>query len=282
MFNKGGYILRVDWYDPGKVLYTDGDANDYNNYKTQGDPRESEKITLGLSSCTDVANRTAIVSIQDGHMVNNGISIGVGAVVGVASSVAGAIVCVGTVGAGCPAATIAAATVVTTATSAAFTALPEVKDIAYIGVPGTVNYLDFSGTAWKPGIKSSVPLSTDRSNVMTSVSNWITDGKPGPKSITFNNQAGYVASMFVMYFDNVQGQPVSIPVAKTSPKITAGFSRHINLPVSADETKPVTVMITGVGTLNNRVFNTTLPGDFAGNRCFKSWGTIFSPQGGQC
>ena len=291
IYNGGGYALTVEWYNPGLIVFNGGDAKDYTNYTTPGTPQATEKITLGYSSCTDAANRSAVVRIVGHEMANAAITVATGTAVGVGTGVLGAFACVGTAGAGCPAAAAGVGAATAGAISAVALALPAVKEIAYIGVPGSRNYLDFSGTVWKVGIASSVPLSQERNFaresaqvVATSVGDFVTDGTPGPKSITFNNQAGYVAGMTVIYYENKDlgnGVMVPMPVAKTSGDLSLGFSRHINIPTNVANL-PIVVLIKGVGTIKSEVFSTTIPAAFSGNRCFKSWGTIFDAQGGAC
>jgi hypothetical protein len=280
--NKGGYALTVEWYNPGMVVFNGGDDKDYTKYTILGKPFSSENITLGRSSCTDAANRVAIARIVGYKIVNNAVVIATGTGVGIVTGVAGAFACVGTAGAGCPAAVAGVTVAVGGAVSAAGEALPEVKEIAYIGAPGTKNYLDLSGTVWNLGIANNVPLSKKRG--LTVISDWFNGGEPGPKSITFNNQAGYAAEMVVLYFqkkDLGNGQIVAMPVTKSSGKITAGFSRNIDIPVEIEK-NPISVFVTGVATVKQQVYGTTIPSNFSGNRCFKSYGTIFNAKGATC
>lgn len=287
VFNGGGYALTVEWYNPGLIVFNGGDAKDYSNYTTPGKPHSSQTITLGQTACTDGANRAAVVRIVGHALANNAISLAAGTATGIATGVLGAFACVGTAGVGCPAAVAGAAAATGGVVSAVGLALPEVKEIAYIGVPGTTNYLDFSGTVWKVDIASNVPLSQTRNlakETTQGIVDFVTDGTPGPKSITFNNQAGYVASMTVVYYTNKDmgnGVVLPLPVTKNSGNISLGFSKHINIP-DAIATMPIIVSITGVGTVKSGVFTTTVPANFTGNRCFKSWGTIFDAQGGNC
>ncbi len=287
IYNGGGYALTVEWYNPGLIVFNGGDATDYSNYTTPGKPHSSQTITLGQTACTDVANRSAVVRIVGHALANEAITIAAGTATGIATGVLGAFACVGTAGVGCPAAVAGAAAATGGAVSAVGLALPAVKEIAYIGVPGSKNYLDFSGTVWKVGIASTVPLSQERhlaKETTQSIADFVTDGTPGPKSITFNNQAGYVASMTVLYHENKDmgnGVVVPLPVTKSSGNLSLGFSRHLDVPANIAN-MPIVVSITGVGTVKGTVFSTTVPADFSGNRCFKAWGTLFDAQGGNC
>lgn len=291
IYNEGGYALKVEWYDPGLIVFNGGDPKDYSNYTTPGKPQSSESITLGYSACTDAANRSAVVRIIGHNVANTVISISAGAVTGVASGVLGAFACVGTAGAGCPAAVAGVTVATAAATSAAGAALPNVKEIAYIGVPGSKNYLDFSGTIWKVGIASNVPLSKDRKliqdtaeKVGKSIKNVVTGGEAGAKSITFNNQAGYVANMVVMYHENkdINGKKLLMPAVKTTGNLSLGISRHIDIPQNIAMNMPIIVTMQGVGTLKRDFYSVSVPANFTGNKCFKSWGTIFDAKGGVC
>lgn len=288
--NKGGYALTVEWYNPGLVVFNGGDAKDYTKYTILGKPFSKENITLGRSSCTDAANRVAIARIVGYKIVNNAVVIATGTGVGIVTGVAGAFACVGTAGAGCPAAVAGVTVAVGGAVSAAGEALPEVKEIAYIGSPGTKNYLDLSGTVWNLGIANNVPLNKSRG--LTVISDWFTGGEPGPRSITFNNQAGYAAEMVVQYVQKQDFSNSSIPslrilgivaapVTKSSGKITAGFSRNIDIPVEIEKNQ-ISVFINGVATVKPQVYGTTIPSNFSGNKCFKSYGTIFDARGTTC
>ncbi|AFY74117.1 hypothetical protein Syn7502_02099 [Synechococcus sp. PCC 7502] len=291
IYNRGGYALTVQWYNPGLIVFNGGDADDYSKYSTPGTPFRTEKIALGQTSCTDAANRAAVVRIIGQGFLNEGITIAVGTSVGIGTGVLGAIACVGTAGVGCPAAVAGVSVATAGAISAVGLALPEVKEIAYIGVPGSTNYLDFSGTAWNVGISNKVPLSQTRNfakesaqTVASSIKDFVTGGTPGPRSITFNNQAGYVAEMVVIYQiykDFGNGTIIPIPVTKSSGQISLGFSKHIDIPVEIANL-PISVFINGVGTTKNQILGATVPANFSGNRCFKSFGTIFNPQSSNC
>ena len=297
IYNKGGYALNVDWYDPGRVVFLGGNMSDYNQYKVSGKPHKTDRVTLGYSSCTDIANRVAIARIVGHDITNAAITISAGVAAGVTSSVLGAFACVGTAGVGCPAAVGAVGVLTASAVSATALALPKTEEIAYIGVPGTKNYLDMYGTVWEPAISNTVSLSQKRkpikegfdkfgnaiSNAKSAAANWIAGGKKGPRSISFFNSSGFAASMTVMYFENKNVNGVVIPTPKTitSDKIIGGFTRHIDVPTNIHN-MPISVFIDGVGTVKNRVFSTVVPANFNGGQCFKSEGTFLNPGGGKC
>lgn len=103
---------------------------------------------------------------------------------------------------------------------------------------------------------------------------------PTQRSVTFRNEAGFVAKMMIQYFESGPNG-MSMPKFVSSEEIAVGQTRNLVVPASAPGTS-VIVYILGTGTTNNGFFNTTLDGSFTGNRCFKSWGTLFSPQAGAC
>ncbi len=112
------------------------------------------------------------------------------------------------------------------------------------------------------------------------------EGVPeGARGITFNNQAGYVAKMTVVYFmtETIAGG-AQVPMAKSisTPAISLGFSRPLVIPRNTAKGMPISVVIEGIGTVKGKVLETTVSETFTGNLCFKSWGTIFDAQGGTC
>jgi hypothetical protein len=107
----------------------------------------------------------------------------------------------------------------------------------------------------------------------------------GERSIKFNNQAGYVAEMIVVYNVNQSvgnGSLVPLPRTLSTPKITVGFTRPLIIPKDIALNQPIIVIIRGVGTVKKEIFSTTVPANFTGELCFKAYGTIFNPQGSKC
>ncbi len=106
----------------------------------------------------------------------------------------------------------------------------------------------------------------------------------GERGIIFNNQAGYVAKMTVLYFmtETIGGAQVPMAKAISTPAISLGFSRPLVIPRNTAKGMPISVVIEGIGTVKGKVLETTVPENFNGNLCFKSWGTIFDAQGGPC
>ncbi len=284
IFNNAAFSVNVDWYDPGSISFKGGDTKNYKNYTILNDakPIKTDKnITVGLQSCTNAGNQIAVARIVGHDIANSAIIYATGAVVGAGTGVASAFVCAGTVGAGC-----IALAAVAPATGGAIAlvekALPAVQEIAYMGPPGTENYVDLSGTIWQVGIANNVPLSDPRG--FKKIAAFFDGGTPGPRSISFNNQAGYVAEMSVMYFQKQDvggGKFVELPVVKNSGRISAGFTKHINVPLAISN-QPIRVFITGVGTIKKDIYSTTVPVNFSGNNCYKSFGTIFNAKGSTC
>jgi hypothetical protein len=282
VFNNSAFSVKVEWYEPGAIIFNGKNAtesNNYSKYEVSGKPVETKNdVTVGLSSCTQGGNRVAVVRIVGHKIANNAITIAAGTLTGIVTGVAGAFACAGTTGGACPAAAVAVSTATSGVVSAVGSALPDVQEIAYIGSPGTKNYLDISGTIWNVGIANNVSLSKNRG--FSAIGAWVDGGEPGAKSITFNNQSGYVAEMVVIYFQKqkIGGQIVVMPVSKSSGKVSLGFSRHIDIPVEIEQ-NPIQVFITGVGTTKKQIFGATIPGSFSGNKCYKSYGTIFNAKG---
>lgn len=104
------------------------------------------------------------------------------------------------------------------------------------------------------------------------------------RSVTFSNQAGYVAKMTIVYFvdQNVNGTYVPMPKVVATPAITVGVSNTLQVPRDLAYGMPISMEIEGIGTTKGKVFTTKLPDGFNGNVCFKAWGTIFNAQGGPC
>ncbi len=103
---------------------------------------------------------------------------------------------------------------------------------------------------------------------------------PTKRSITFKNEAGFVAKMMVQYFEAGPGG-ILLPKFLFSDNIPVGQSKTLEIPNSAPNMQ-VTVSLIGNGTVKDNFYSTSLDAGFAGNRCYKAWGTLFSPQGGNC
>lgn len=102
----------------------------------------------------------------------------------------------------------------------------------------------------------------------------------GPRAITFRNEAGYVAKMMVQYFE-LTPQGILIPKILFTDNIPVGQSRTLQIPAVAPNLK-IGVSLIGTATTKDNFYSSNLDSTFIGNQCFKAWGTLFSPQGGNC
>ena len=100
------------------------------------------------------------------------------------------------------------------------------------------------------------------------------------RSVTFRNEAGFMAKMMIQYFE-AGPNGMSLPKFLFTDNLPVGQSKTLEIPNSAPNTK-VTVSLIGSGTTKDNFFSTNLDAAFNGNRCFKALGTLFSPQGGTC
>lgn len=100
------------------------------------------------------------------------------------------------------------------------------------------------------------------------------------RSITFRNEAGFVAKMLIQYFE-AGPNGMTLPKILFTDNLPVGQSKTLEIPNSVPNTL-VTVSLIGSGTTKDNFFTTNLEAAFNGNRCFKAWGTLFSPQGGAC
>jgi len=107
---------------------------------------------------------------------------------------------------------------------------------------------------------------------------------PAARTITFKNEAGYVAKLSVVYFvnQNINGTQVPIAKALDTSAIPLGVSKTLEIPRDNAKGMPISVVIEGIGTTKGKVLETTVPEAFNGNLCFKAWGTIFDAKGGPC
>jgi hypothetical protein len=101
-----------------------------------------------------------------------------------------------------------------------------------------------------------------------------------PRTITFRNEGGFNARLMVVYSEVGPG---GFPLTKilTTEETMLGQSKSLVIPESAPN-QMITVQLIGTATTNDNFFSTKLDAGFTGDRCFKSWGTLFSPQGGAC
>lgn len=103
------------------------------------------------------------------------------------------------------------------------------------------------------------------------------------KTITFKNNAGYVAELKAMVWVNQKhdGQMVPVMEVLESGKIAIGQTRVIELQ-GLNKEIPITVEIHGVAAIGNPVMIKTLPANFYKDACFEATGTIFNGEGDYC
>lgn len=299
-----GIVARVKWYDPEIVTYVAGDPKGDNANSANVDeglptlqlgpdgramPVKSDRILLGQESCMSIVRPAqrphfAMVSVEGGKFAAAAVNIGL--TTGIA--LAGIATCAPTFGAGCGAAAAAVVALTSGATSIGTVGLPDAKELFYVGVPGQ---LEVKGTVFAPvsndmaAIDSRTSLVRQRDATDDIKAAFVgEDIAKDQRGVRFFNQAGYAASMSVSYFiyKNVGGANVISPAFAGTENITAGFERTLVIPMDTVPGTPVTVTITGVATVKNPAFSAVLPGDFTGEKCVKSYGSLFDPQGGTC
>jgi hypothetical protein len=139
---------------------------------------------------------------------------------------------------------------------------------------------------YQAGVDTGLWFEQAAKDVVSEVSNFVTGGpaSAGSRSISFNNQAGYVAYMTVMYMvdETINGVTVPMPKVMTTADLTAGFTRSIEIPYALTQGSSIQVFITAYGTFENNVYSTTVSPSFTGDVCYKAWGTIFDTEGGSC
>ncbi len=141
------------------------------------------------------------------------------------------------------------------------------------GVEKTGRVIATKDVVEKTAINNSKPVVTSKETA------------EGERSITFKNEAGYVAKLTVTYFMTetiAGGAQVPMPKSLSTSAISLGFSKSLVIPRNTAKGMPISVVIEGIGTVKGKVLETTVAEGFTGNVCFKSWGTIFDAKGGTC
>ncbi|NEX18849.1 hypothetical protein G3480_00685 [Thiorhodococcus mannitoliphagus] len=152
-----GYVAKVDWYEYGSVV--GGINNVTGDFEVEGStkaPVKSEKIAVGQESCGDDATvtRTALVRVVGGDIADWTTKIAAAGV----GAVAGAAICVGTAGTGCGViASAIAGTAGAAAGGAPTLAIPDVKEVFYVGAPSHYRKLELGGTVWGPTYEEGEP-----------------------------------------------------------------------------------------------------------------------------
>jgi len=118
------------------------------------------------------------------------------------------------------------------------------------------------------------------------IEQWI-NGSSAPstsKSIRLKNRGGYDAQLVVMcqVDKDINGTTMSMPETVYTRYIQLGISRSVVLPENLTKNSKIWVIINGRATFENDVYRTEISSDFTGEKCFKTWGTIFDTEGGPC
>lgn len=146
IWNKAGFILKVQWYTPGTKIDFNSVSDEY--YITSS-PIQTDVFPLGQGRCIEGAGNVAVLSIEGRDIAIGSIGVAVGVVTGAAA----AAVCAGTAGAGCgPAAAgaIAATAAASAGVSGLAAAAATPPGTFLVATPGTDYWLDVWGTIWSP------------------------------------------------------------------------------------------------------------------------------------
>jgi len=103
-----GYAAKVRWYASQVVNYDP--VTKALTLREGAQPEKEETIDVAIKNTSCIENKKmmfAQVSVIGGEFANEAITIATGTAVAIASGVAGAVACIGTVGSGCPAAAAA-------------------------------------------------------------------------------------------------------------------------------------------------------------------------------
>lgn len=298
-----GIVAKVKWYDPNTVSFIPGNpAGDNVNTKDVNEamptidfgkdgratPYKEENIALAQKSCVNGVSPAekpslALVSVVGGKYAATAVSATAASIV----ALGGILACAPTFGAGCAAAAASFATLASGGLSVGMIGIPDPQEVFYAGIPGR---LEVKGTVFNPVSYDATPIdsrtSLVRQNDATETIKAAFVGKEiprGSRGIRFVNKAGYAASMAVTYFPNLQAGTATplMPKSVVTEKITAGFERTVEIPFDLLPDSKINVVIDGVATVHTPL-STVVDGDFTGEKCFKSTGTIFDASGGPC
>jgi hypothetical protein len=118
------------------------------------------------------------------------------------------------------------------------------------------------------------------------ITNHITGGPTtaGSRSITFNNQAGYMAKMTVVYFmtETIGGNQMPMPKALSTPAISLGFSRPLEIPRNTVKGMPRLVWLLRASERSKAKSGDHCPRKDSTKPLFQVRGTIFDAKGGPC
>lgn len=104
---------------------------------------------------------------------------------------------------------------------------------------------------------------------------------PNARKIKFWNNAGFAASLHVLYYDkNAAGQDVARQTDSNTIELTQ--TETIAVPMGTS-TKPVTVSISrDVGGVKTNFYSAQVRADFTGELCYKAEGIVFAPTASTC
>lgn len=137
---------------------------------------------------------------------------------------------------------------------------------------------------FQAGTDAGVWVKGANEDIHAAIDEWVRGKQPSPgkRSITFNNQSGYVAWMHLTYVVSEQVAGVTVPMLKAeeTDKLAVGFSRSVEIPAGATQ---IRVSLFGVATVkgSHPIYSGTVSDDFSGEVRFKTWGLFVSPKGGK-
>lgn len=104
------------------------------------------------------------------------------------------------------------------------------------------------------------------------------------RHITFKNEAGFTAEMFLTYFVNQTENGVSLPIQKmTSSGLTSlGYRRKVYVPDDALPNMPVTLSIKAYGTNNEDLFTQNFDLTRQESPCYEVRGLLLNPSSQAC
>ncbi|MEL6744671.1 MAG: hypothetical protein AAFO68_04280 [Pseudomonadota bacterium] len=154
VWNKAGFVLRVEWYQTGQV-FRDTKGTLYTRPNAR--PTQTDVFPIAQGRCLNRNTpHVAILKIEGQEWVKKGLQIGLTTATAVGAGIAGAVVCAGTVGAGCPAAAAGVAAAVGGVATAGGEFIPEPKNIGAgafgTSIPPSNRWIDVWGTVWDPQV----------------------------------------------------------------------------------------------------------------------------------
>lgn len=132
-----GIVANVSWYRPETIEFN----AQKKEFVTTADAIQEDSIAVFRSSClTSDSRMVAIVRVAGGKYATGAVSVAAGTLV----SVGGAVACIGTAGAACPAVAVGLSVAVGAGSSFG---VPDAEEVFYVGAPRD---LKIGGTVWTP------------------------------------------------------------------------------------------------------------------------------------